>query len=39
MTGKKNTPIAFVRLYLALPQVWRFFGKQFLIIARKMAAT
>jgi len=38
MTGKKNAPIAFVRLYLALPQVWRFFGKQFLIIARKMAA-
>jgi SAM-dependent methyltransferase len=38
MAGEKNAPTAFVRLYLALPQVWRFFGKQFLVIARKMAA-
>ena len=37
MAGEKNAPTAFVRLYLTLPQVWRFFGKQFLVIARKMA--
>jgi len=28
-------PMAFVRLYLALPWLWRIFGKQFLVIGRK----
>jgi SAM-dependent methyltransferase len=28
-------PVALVRLYLRLPWTWRFFGKQFLVIARK----
>lgn len=28
-------PIGFVRAYLRLPLLWRFFGKQFLVIARK----
>jgi SAM-dependent methyltransferase len=28
-------PLVFLRLYLALPPVWRFFGRQFLVIATK----
>jgi SAM-dependent methyltransferase len=28
-------PVAFVAAYLRLPFVWRFFGRQFLVIARK----
>ncbi len=28
-------PVAFISLYLRLPFLWRFFGKQFLVIARK----
>jgi len=28
-------PMAFVRLYLRLPLLWRFFGKQFLVIAAR----
>jgi hypothetical protein len=28
-------PIAFLRLYLKMPLVWRFFGGQFLVFARK----
>jgi hypothetical protein len=35
MAGKKPAPLAFVRLYLALPPFWRFLGKQFLVIAAK----
>jgi len=35
MAGKKPAPLAFVRLYLALPPFWRFLGKQFLLIAVK----
>lgn len=27
-----------VRLYLALPEAWRLFGKQFLVVARKVSA-
>jgi hypothetical protein len=29
--------VTLVRLYLRLPWAWRFFGKQFLVIARKPA--
>ena len=28
-------PIAFLRLYLRCPAAWRWFGKQFLVVARK----
>ena len=35
MAGKKPAPLALVRLYLALPLLWRFLGKQFLVIAAK----
>jgi SAM-dependent methyltransferase len=35
MVGKRPAPVLFVRLYLALPFLWRIFGKQFLVIARK----
>jgi ubiquinone/menaquinone biosynthesis C-methylase UbiE len=35
MSDGKRAPIAFVSLYLKLPFLWRFFGKQFLVIARK----
>lgn len=30
-------PMAFVRLYLRLPFLWRFFGKQFLVVAERAA--
>lgn len=30
-----SPPVSFVSLYLRLPFLWRFFGKQFLVIARK----
>ena len=30
-------PLAAVSLYLKLPWAWRFFGKQFLVIAQKRA--
>lgn len=29
-------PLAFVRAYLRFPFLWRFFGKQFLVVARKV---
>jgi SAM-dependent methyltransferase len=35
MAGKKIAPLPFIRLYLALPMVWRLLGKQFLVIAEK----
>lgn len=35
MAGKKAAPLAFVRLYLTLPLLWRFLGKQFLVLASK----
>jgi SAM-dependent methyltransferase len=31
MVAQPQYPLAFVRLYLALPFLWRFFGKQFLV--------
>jgi SAM-dependent methyltransferase len=36
MAGKTPAPLVLVRLYLALPLLWRFFGKQFLVIARNV---
>ena len=33
MAGKKPTPLALIRLYLALPFAWKLLGKQFLVIA------
>jgi SAM-dependent methyltransferase len=35
MSGKQESPIWLPRLYLSLPAMWRVFGKQFLIVARK----
>jgi SAM-dependent methyltransferase len=35
MAGKRSVPTALIRLYLAIPWVWRFFGKQFLVVAVK----
>ncbi len=37
MSGKRESPIWMVRLYLSLPLAWRLFGKQFLIVAQKPA--
>jgi SAM-dependent methyltransferase len=33
--GSAQSPLFLVRLYLQMPFVWRFFGKQFLIIMKK----
>ena len=33
--GKKQAPLWMIRLYLKLPIVWRFFGGQFLVVARR----
>jgi len=35
MSSGRRYPPALVKLYLALPFVWRLFGRQFLIVARK----
>jgi SAM-dependent methyltransferase len=35
MVRIRKRPLILVRLYLRLPIIWRFFGAQFLIIARK----
>jgi SAM-dependent methyltransferase len=35
MVSGRQYPLVFIRLYLRLPIAWRFFGKQFLVIARK----
>lgn len=35
MSGKRPAPVAAVKLYLKMPFAWRFFGKQFLVIAQK----
>jgi len=36
MAGKKPAPLPLVKLYLVLPWLWRFFGKQFLVISAKV---
>jgi len=38
MSHGREYPILALRLYLALPAVWPFFGKQFLVVARKPGA-
>lgn len=38
MVEAPEYPMGFVRTYLALPALWRFFGKQFLVVARKPAS-
>lgn len=38
MSTGRNPPLVFVRAYLMLPWAWRWFGKQFLVVARKGAA-
>ena len=35
MVTAPEYPMAFVRLYIALPWLWRVLGKQFLVVARK----
>ena len=35
MVGSRRYPVSFLELYLRLPAAWRFFGRQFLIIAAK----
>jgi hypothetical protein len=35
MARGSQPPIAFLKLYLALPLAWKVMGKQFLIIATK----
>ena len=35
MSGGKNPPLFTVKLYLKLRFTWRFFGKQFLVVAKK----
>lgn len=35
MVKQPQYPMALIRLYLALPVLWRIFGKQFLVIAEK----
>ena len=35
MAGKKPAPLPLIRIYLALPKLWRLIGKQFLVMAVK----
>ena len=35
MVGERRSPLWAVNLYLRLPWIWKFFGKQFLVIAQK----
>lgn len=35
MARDRNPPLFLVRLYLALPLAWRFFGKQFLVVGAR----
>ena len=35
MAGKRPAPLALISLYLATPWLWRFLGKQFLVVAVK----
>jgi SAM-dependent methyltransferase len=35
MTSKREIPLSLVRLYLEVPWIWRFFGRQFLVVSRK----
>ena len=35
MVNKRRSPLLLVRLYLQMPGLWRLWGKQFLVVARK----
>jgi hypothetical protein len=35
MSAGREYPVFAVRAYLSMPFVWRFFGKQFLVVAQK----
>ena len=35
MAGKRPAPLTLIRIYLALPKLWRLIGKQFLVMAVK----
>jgi len=35
MASGRRYPLVFVKLYLALPYLWRLFGRQFLVVAHK----
>lgn len=35
MVNAPQFPVALIRLYLGLPVLWRFFGRQFLVVAEK----
>jgi SAM-dependent methyltransferase len=35
MASRRQYPLVFVKLYLALPVLWRLFGRQFLVVAHK----
>jgi len=35
MASERQYPLFFVKFYLALPFLWRLFGRQFLVVARK----
>jgi SAM-dependent methyltransferase len=35
MSAGRRYPLTFVKLYLALPFLWRLFGRQFLVVGRK----
>jgi SAM-dependent methyltransferase len=36
MVGARPLPLLLIRLYLRIPLAWRVFGKQFLVVARKV---
>jgi ubiquinone/menaquinone biosynthesis C-methylase UbiE len=36
MSGGKNTPLTFVKIYLRFSILWKFFGKQSLLVFKKM---
>jgi len=36
MSAGKTPPLYLIKLYLRMPHVWQFFGKQFLVIGRKI---
>lgn len=38
MVGGRQYPIPFLRLYLKLPLVWRFLGKQFLVVGKRVSS-
>jgi SAM-dependent methyltransferase len=39
MSSGRRYPLVFLKLYLALPLLWRLFGRQFLVVARKQESS